>query len=492
MTKFSFTTEPQLKILTRDNVETIHTTSLRILEQVGVTIDNRQALEILEKGGCEVDRTTNHALIPQHLAIESIHKAPSAIHMQSLDGKHNLELTGNRVYYDPGSSALFYLDHNDAKIRRPTSQDLADLVRLTDALENVEAQSTAMVVSDVPDTVVDRYRLYIVLKNSAKTIITGTFSIDGVPDMRRMLEAVVGGEKKLRNEPLAIFDCCPSAPLKWSEITAQNLIDCAKWLIPSEIAPVPQLGATSPATIAGSIAQLNAEFLSGLVIAQLAQPGAPVIYGGSPTTFDMRYATPRLGAIETIITDCAYAQIGKYYGLPTHAYLGISDSKLVDAQTGIEASLGLVLGALAGINVISGPGMLYNENCQSLEKLVLDDAVCGMAKRLVRGVEVSDQTLAFEAIRKVGSKGHFLALKHTNEWFRKEQFMPSAVIDRQGLKPWLDSGAKDAYQRARESVDRILRDHKPQPLVPECEKALNEVTREILSKKGVGKMPLGP
>lgn len=492
MTKMSFSSQPLLQLLSREEIETIHLSSLKVLEEVGVMIQSDAALKLVADAGVDVDASKKIARIPQHLVKESLVKAPSTIRLYSRDGKHDILLEGNRVHYDPGSAALYLLDSRTGEIRRPVSKDLADFVRLADALDNIHAQSTALVVSDVPDAIVDRYRLYVVLKNSPKPIVTGTFSIDGLYDMKDMLAAVVGGEKELARKPMAIFDLCPSAPFKWGEFIAQNLIDCAKYGIPAEILPMPQLGATGPVTLAGSLVQLNAEFLSGLVLSQLANPGAPVIYGGSPTTFDMRYLTARLGAIETIMMGCAYAQMAKYYDLPTHMYLGLSDTKIVDAQAGFESGLGITLGALAGVNMMSGPGMLDFENCQSFEKLVIDDTICGMALRLIKGIDVNDQTLAVDAIRRVGVGGHYLADKHTMEWFKKELLIPSDLVDRQNLNAWKKLGSKDTVQRAREIVQRILKDHKPDPLPAHSEKNLDDVARKIMRKHGVDKLPLGP
>lgn len=323
------------QLISREQIERIHLASLTILEEVGVMIQSNSALKLVAEAGADVDDTKKIARIHQHLVNESLVKAPSTIKLFSRNGKQDLLLEGNRVHYDPGSSTYYLLDSETLEIRRPLSKDLADFVRLTDGLEHMHAQSTALVVSDVPSAIVDRYRLYVVLKNSPKTIVTGTFSTDGLYDMKDMLAAVVGGEKELARRPMAIFDVCPSAPLKWGDFIVQNLMDCAKYRIPAEILPMPQLGATGPVTLAGSLAQLNSEFLSGLVISQLTNPGAPVIYGGSPTTFDMHYCTVRLGAIETIMLGCAYAQMGKHYGLPTHMYLGLSDTKIVDCASGL-------------------------------------------------------------------------------------------------------------------------------------------------------------
>jgi trimethylamine--corrinoid protein Co-methyltransferase len=194
----------------------------------------------------------------------------------------------------------------------------------------------------------------------------------------------------------------------------------------------------------------------------------------------MRHGTARLGAIETMMLGCSYSQVGKYYRLPTHMYLGLSDSKIVDTQCGLESGIAIMLGALAGINVISGPGMLNFENCQSLEKLVIDNTACGMALRLIDGVRVDEETLAVDLMRKVGPGGVYLSEKHTLEWFRKEQFMPSALIDRKEWRVWKNDGAKSTRQRAKEQVAKILKEHTPEPLPDDIRRDLDATAESIL------------
>ena len=465
---------------------------MKILEEVGVAVQSDIALAILSQAGAEVRHDKKVARIPQHLVRDALSKAPSTIRLHSRDGKNDLLLEGNHTHYNPGSAAYYLLDSRTGETRRPTSRDLADFARLVDGLTNIQAESTALVVADVPDAIVDRYRLYIVLKNSSKPVVTGAFTVDGLHDMKDMLAAIAGGEDELARRPMAIFDLCPSAPLKWGDFIIQNLIDCAKYRIPAEILPMPQLGATGPVTLAGSLVQFNAEFLSGLVISQLVNPGTPVIYGGSPTTFDMHYCTPRLGAIETMMMGCAYVQIGKHYHLPTHVYLGLSDANTVDSQAGFEAGAGIILSALAGTNVVSGPGMLNFENCQSFEKLVIDDSICGMALRLVRGIEVNEQTLAIDVIKRVGVGGHYLADRHTKEWFRKELFIPSELVDRRELREWKALGSKDTFLRSKEIAQKILKDHKPEPIPSDAERKLDDVTRQIAKRYGISTLPIGP
>jgi len=468
------------RLLERDEIEEIHASTLQILERVGVEVRNENALRLLKENGCEVEE--RRVRIPEELVAEGLKKAPSEIELYSRDGDRSLLIGGDNVVYNPGSAAIYFLDSETGEIRRGTSRDLELLVRLADALEHIGAQSTAIVPSDVPDVVADLYRLYIVLRNSDKPIITGAFSKQGLIDMAEMLNAAVGGPEELRRRPRAIFDCCPTSPLMWGDVTAQNVIDLAERGIPAEIIAAPQIGATGPVTIAGSLVQANAEILSGIVIAQLKRAGTPVIYGGSPTLFDMRYATARLGAIESMMTACAEAEIGKYYGLPTHGYLGLSDSKVVDGQSCFESAIGIVMAALTGVNVVSGPGMLLGENCQSLEKLVIDDELCAMAYRLVEGVDVDEETLALEVIEKVGPGGHYLGEKHTMKHFRRERYIPSDVVCRLSLDAWKKAGSKDIVARARERVEKLLEEHQPKPMPEERAQALEEVVNSIFKR----------
>jgi trimethylamine--corrinoid protein Co-methyltransferase len=479
-----------LQLLSTDEVEVIHNDSMAVLEKTGVNVKNNEALRVLKDSGCEVDLDKKIARIPQYIVKDCLRKPPSAIRLYGRDGKHEQIVGGNNTIFNPGSSAVYFIDHKTGEIRQPLSQDLVDLVRVVDALRHIQAQSTAMLPSKVPESMGDIYRLYLVLKNSTKGMITGAFTKEGLIEMKRLLEIVAGGEDKLVSKPMAIFDVCPSSPLMWSDTTCQNMIDCAKFKIPAEIIPAPQMGATSPVTLAGTLVQLNAEFLSGMVISQLTNPGAPIIYGGSPTTFDMKYLSSRLGSIENIMVACAAAQIAKYYKLPSHAYLGLSDSKMIDAQSGIETSFGVVLGTLAGVNVISGPGMLVFENCQSLEKLVIDNEVCAMALRLVEGINASRDALALEVISKVGPGGHYLAEKHTLKWLEKEHIMPSDVIDRLTLEAERKQGSKDMISRAREVVDKILKEHVPEPLQTDVENDLRNALKDIMSRYKVKSLPI--
>ncbi len=194
----------------------------------------------------------------------------------------------------------------------------------------------------------------------------------------------------------------------------------------------------------------------------------------------MRYLTARLGAVESVMAACAGAQIGKHYGIPTHGYLGLSDSKTSDGQGGFESGMGILIAAMSGVNIVSGPGMQASENCQSLEKLVLDNEYCGAAYRLLDGINFDELSLATEVITKVGPGGHFLAHKHTRDNLRKEQYMPSEVLDRLSADAWVKAGSKNSTDRARERVKTVLGKHKPEALPKEREQALEDEMKKIL------------
>jgi trimethylamine--corrinoid protein Co-methyltransferase len=252
---------------------------------------------------------------------------------------------------------------------------------------------------------------------------------------------------------------------------------------------MPLAGAAAPVTLAGAVVQHAAECLSGITIHQLAQPGAPIVWGGAPAIFDMRKGTTPMGAIETAMIDVAYAQVGKHLSLPIHAYLGASDSKLVDAQAGMESAVSAILGALGGINRISGAGMLDFLACQSVEKLVVDAEAIGMAQRLLRGIEARPESLAVEMFAKAGLAGEFLKLKETRDLFRSEQHLPSAVIDRGSLRAWEEAGSRDTYDRARSRVAELLASYKRPVLPAGTEREMRDVVERQAKLAGMERLP---
>jgi len=287
-----------------------------VLAHTGVLVENSRAASLLYEHGA-ARSPSGRVLLPRGLVESSLATAPATVRMYDCSGDRSFVVGGEEVHFDPGSAALRLFDHQTQSEREARTSDVIDFVRLTDRLAHFHFQSTGLISSDVPEEVADAYRLYLSLVWGSKPLVTGIFVVDGFAPMSAMLAAVRGGSDALRKKPLAIFDACPSPPLTWTTLTAQSLIDCARAGIPSELVAMPLTGATAPATIAGALVQLTAENLSGLAIAQSASPGAPVIFGGSPASFDMRTGNAPMGAIETMMIDVAYTQIGKALRLPT-------------------------------------------------------------------------------------------------------------------------------------------------------------------------------
>ncbi len=453
---------PQLHLFDSSQIDGIIADALATLKGVGVLVENDDAQTLLQEGGVRVDQ--GRAFFTESLVRQALSTAPSEVLVYDRDGAEALRLGGDAIHFDPGSAALYMLDPETGRRRQGRITDCAQLAWVTEACKYVAAQSTGIVPADMDERLADRFRLYMALLNSRKPVITGTFQKEAFAVMRRLLEAVRGDAQGLRDKPLAIFDCAPTPPLKWSDLTCQALIDCARAGIPAQLVSMPMAGATAPVTLREAVVQHCAENLSGVVIHQLAGAGSPIIYGGSPSALDMRHGTTPMGAIETMMIDVGYAQVGKHLSLPTHAYMALSDTKSADYQAGMETGIGAVLAALAGVNLISGPGMMDYEICQSLEKLVLDNEVCGMSLRLVQGISERSKDKAVELLQAVVSAGHFLADPHTRANFRQEILIPGPVIDRSSYDDWEKRGAPHAYDAARERVKKILAQGNPAPL----------------------------
>ena len=482
------TRRPEVALLTGGQVERIVEQALEVLATVGVFVEHEEARTLLGDAGARVEGGRVH--LGEDIVRAAVDSAPSRIQVYDRNGEPALDLTGTKVHFDPGSAALYILDAEQRRRRLPTSEDCVHLAWVAESCRNIHAQSTGLIPADVPKEVADRYRLYVALRHCRKPVVTGTFLKDAFAVMKDMLVAVRGSEEALRKKPLAIFDCCPTPPLKWSDLTCQALIDAARAGIPAELVSMPLAGSTSPVTLREMVVQHCAEDLSGVTIHQLAARGAPIVYGGSPSASDMRYGTTPMGAIETMMVDMSYAQVGRHLGLPTHAYMGLSDAKVVGWQAGAESALGVALAALGGVNMVSGPGMLDFESCQSLEKLVLDNEACGMALRLLGGVRQDSADRAPELLAAVVAQGHLLGHPHTRENFRKELYLPGKAIDRAPYGEWERGGALDSFDAARAEVDRVRSRGNQTPLSDDVSAELDRLIAREAKRCGIPPLPV--
>lgn len=463
---------PTVRLLSDELIERMVAEATSVLCTLGVEIHNPEVLALLGDHGAKIDLARRHATLSEPLVRKAIDLAPRSFKLFDVLGNPTHDLRDWAVYFTPGSAALYVLDYSTKRPRKATTRDYVEHAKVVSQLGHIAAQSTAIIAQDVPTPISDSYRLLLSLLYCEKPVVTGAFSAESFEVMKDLQVMVRGSEQALRDKPLTIFSCCPTSPLRWSRTTSQNLIDCARCGIPVEFIAMPLSGFMAPVTLVGTLIQHTAETLSGVVISQIAAPGAPILYGGSPAVFDVRYETPPMGAIETAMIDCAYNEIGKHLGLPTQAYLSMSDAKQVDAQAGLESGMGAVLGALAGINSISGPGMIDFESCQSLEKLVLDNEMCGMVLRLVRGIEPKEDFPAIGILQELLTERHLLIADHTRRYLKEEILFPGPVIDRANRTRWEQEGAVSLEERAHRQVEKLLATYPPSRLATETQRDL--------------------
>ena len=482
-------TQPSLQLLSTEMVGRILDEAFQLLLEPGIKVQFALARQMLLAAGAQVDEATEVARIPERIVRQALESVPKEFTLYDRSGNPTIRYGGDAVHFDPGSSGVHILDPETLEHRPSYTPDLVRLVKVVEMLAQYDAQSTAVVCNEIPKMIGDLYRLYIVLLYSKKPVVTGAFSVQTLQTMIDMLAIFAGGRAGLADKPQAIFDVCPSPPLIWSDFGAQNLVELARARVPAEMVSMPLAGAAAPVTLLGSVVQHAAECLSGIVIHQLAQPGAPIVWGGAPAIFDMRKGTTPLGAIETAMIDASYAQVGKSLGLPTHTYLGASDSKLVDAQAGLESGMSAMIGALAGINMISGAGMLDFLACQSVEKLVVDAEAIAMSKRLLAGMIVQTDTLATGLFEGINFKGDFLKQKATRQLFSKEQHIPSAVIDRDSVRAWQEQGAKATFERAKERAAQLVKEYTHPVMAEGCMNELRAMLESLARGAGMEQLP---
>lgn len=480
---------PVVRFLSDELVQQIIGEARDILARLGVEIHNPGILDMLADHGARVDTARSRVFLGDGVIDRALGTAPRAFQLHDVFGQPTHDLSGHNVYFTPGSAAINILDPQTGASRRPTTADYIRYAKLVGRLNHIASQSTALVPADVHQNVSDSFRLFLSLTHCPKPVVTGCFTIDAFHVMKDLQLAIRGSAAELRARPLTIFSCCPTAPLKWSDVTSQNVVDCARYGIPVEFISMPLSGFVAPVTLVGTLVQHTAETLSGIVISQLTSPGTPILYGGSPAIFDVRYETTPMGAIETMMIDCAYNEIGKHLGLPTQAYIALSDGKQFDAQDGLETGIGATLAALAGINNVSGPGMLDFESCLSLEKLVLDNEICGMALRLVAGIEPKDDFPALPHFEELLRSQHLLIAKHTRRYLKEEHFMPGRVIDRASRARWQEEGGLSLHERARQEVERLIAAYEPPGLPDDVKRELTRLMEREARRYGMDHLP---
>jgi trimethylamine---corrinoid protein Co-methyltransferase len=444
--------------LTDHQIEQIHQTVLRVFSEVGVQVNHDEALDIFDKAGAKVNRGSGIVKFEANMVMDLIGQAPSLVNLcgRATDGSLDCEIGGTRVHLGTGGTALNVQDPGADDNRRSELHDIMNMARLVDVLENIHFYMLNIFPHDVDRADIDVNRFGAALNRTRKHIMGGVYTVEGVRNVIKMAEMIAGSPQALRQRPFISMVACIISPFKLDEDYARLAIEVAKNSIPLVVPAEPLCGATAPITLAGNLVVDCVDTLTGVMLAQLVNPGTPVLFGCISSITDLRDMKYLAGAVEMGLLNAAACQMAQFYEIPIYATAGMSDSKVNDAQAGYESAMTNLMVALAGGNFIhDAAGFLEFCMTASFDKLVIDNEIIGMVMRAVEGIRVDETTLAFDEIRKAGPGGHFLSSRHTRRHMRDEQFMPT-LSDRENRDIWQAAGAKDTRSRATEKARQVL------------------------------------
>jgi trimethylamine--corrinoid protein Co-methyltransferase len=448
------------EFLSRDDIELIHNTSMKLLANVGVEFPDDEAIGVFKKHGLKTDG--HRVYFSEEQVMSALETAPAQFTLHARNPDRSVTVGDGEPVFAPGYGAPFLVDSDVGK-RAPTMEDYHNLARLAHALPNQDMSGYLLVEpGDVAAGTAHLRMLHANMVHSDKPFIG---SADGAIGVRHTMEmaSILFGEE-IGERPVTIGLINPLSPLGYSGEMLAALIKYARWRQPVIIATLVMAGSTGPITLAGVLAQQNAEILAGVTLTQLISPGTPVVYGSTSTNIDMKTGALAIGGPELAMVVVATAQMARHYGLPSRSGGALTDASSPDAQAGFESMLGLLTTVNSGIDlVVHAAGILSSYLAFSYEKSVLDDEMCGMVRRFRRGISVTPETLAYDVIAKVGPGGNFLVESHTIKRCRSEFWMP-AVCDRGGLETWMAGGRQDAVARARQRWQQLLAEHQDPPL----------------------------
>ena len=445
---------PSLNILAPELIEQIVDEAKRVLAEVGMEIRGPEMRRRLLEAGLPTNAAGDRVLFPRAVVERAIADAPRAFTLYTRDGEPHADLGGDRVHFVPGSSGLKTLDHRTGQVRLANSTDFVEYVRLADGLEHIAYLATAFSTNeDIEPQVSDAWRLYMTLTNSKKPVVSGAFTEHGVGRMVEMMQLFRADRADLIARPMSIFTITATGNFRYSEDSCQNLIDCVEAGVPVEIVPVTLMGLIAPVTTVGATVFHTVDVLAGITMAQVIKPGAPVLFGGAPATFHMKVASSPMSAIEALQLDAAYVAVAKSLELPCQSYMALSDGPILDAQAGAETFGSALIAALAGVNSVSGPGMLDFLLVFSLPKLVFDNEMCGQALRFVREIKPIDD-LPVDALDRPAHGRPAPDHGRPHDGPLAERAVPAVDDRRAGQPRELDEGRRQGHVPARDRRGR--------------------------------------
>lgn len=472
-TDLTLTFKPRLRVLSEEQVEEIHLASLEILERIGIALAHTEAVELLYGSGADIG-DDGRIRIPAWLVEEAIRKAPPRVALADRSGKRRFFLEGRKSVFGSGLDCPDYLQPLSGQRRRFNLDDGRVTALVSDALPHISFVETGGMAADVDPQVADRAMARQALTYCEKPLVFECKDARSVADIWEMASVIRGSENALRLAPNVVHYSEPISPLWYGDEAVGKLLSCAERGIPLIFIPAPMAGATAPVTLAGMIAQANAESLAGLVVAQLKSPGTSFIYGGLATIMDMSTTVFSYGAPEMSLAVAALAEMAHFYRLPIFGTAGCSDSKAVDLQAAVEVAVSCLVSATLGAHLVHDVGMMDQCTLVSPELMVLTNEILGMLEAFMSGIPVSAETLALDVVEKVQPGGSFLAEDHTLRHFK--QIWYPEIFDRTTLAGWERMGGYlQIKERLRKRTRQIIEKHQPQPLSPDVVKELDRM-----------------
>jgi trimethylamine--corrinoid protein Co-methyltransferase len=473
---FQLNATPQFRVLSDDQIEEVYHAALDVLERAGARIHGEEGLALLRDAGCLID-DGNLVRIPASLVKDALNTTPGRIVVAGRDRSKRICLEKNKFYFGTGSDCPSMVDPHTGEVRKWAFEDVYDAARISDALPHIDFHMSLGLTSGVLPQTYDRPQFLAMLKGTSKPLVITSVDQEGLADQYRMACEALGGPEEFARTPLFVVYIEPSSPLTSSVEATEKILYAAEVGIPAIFTPCIMAGGTGPVTLAGTMVQALAEYLVGVVLAQLKRRGARVIMGGVNSPMDMATSILSYGAPELALISAAMTDVSKWLGVPMFSTAGCSDAKLLDQQAAIEATLSIVVAALSGANLIHDVGYLESGLLGSFDMLVMSNEVIGMAKRILGSVKVTPETLAVDVIERVGPGGQYLTQEHTRTHFRSEAWFP-ALIDRQMRRTWEAGGSQSMADRVRARVLDILEHHEPLPTPADVEAKLQEMVRQ--------------
>ncbi len=471
------------QMLSDSQLAEIHHASLEILRRTGVRVQEPEARELLGDAGCRIS-DGDLVKFPAAVVEEALRRAPSRIVLCSSTGEPRVYLEGRRTFFGTGSDLLHTLDLETGKRRLSRLSDVRDTARLADSLPNLDFVMSMALPSDLAPATSDRHSFLAMITNTTKPVVFTAWDENGLADIITMAEAIVGGADALTFNPFLLAYLEPTTPLQHSQPVLRKMLMMADRRLPIVYAPGGVDGASAPVTAAASLALANAEVLSGLTIAQLRQPGTPVVYGSGSGPLDMRTTVAAYASPEFMRHCKAMAELGqRFYHLPTWGFSGCSDAKLPDIQAGVDSSLWILWTALSGANLVHDIGYLESGMTCSYEMIVICDEIIGFVRRLLGGIQLTPETLALDVIDEVGPGGDHLSTDHTLRHF-KECWYPK-IFDRSSYQSWAEAGRPEAVTQARQAARDAIATPLPEPLPEQVSEALQDVVEAADQRAGI-------